>query len=95
MPHLRALVERFEGRPFAVVGVNAFDTEEDYRQGLEDYKVSWISAFQGASPVISELYRVDGYPTYYLIDHEGKVAMRGYDDDAILRLVEAAEKAGE
>jgi len=94
MPHLRALVERYEGRPFAVVGVNAFDSEEDYRRGLEDYKVSWISAFQGANPVVSELYRVEAYPTYFLIDHEGKVAMQGHDDEAIERLVQAAEKAG-
>lgn len=94
MPHLRALVERYEGRPFALVGVNAFDSEEDFRQGVEEYKVSWISAFQGSSPVISELYRVQAYPTYLLIDHEGKVSMRGYDDDSIEELVLAAEQAG-
>lgn len=95
MPHLRTLVERHEGRPFAIVGMNAYDTEEDFRQGLKDYKVSWISAFQGGSPIVSQLFRVQGYPTYLLIDHEGKIVQREHhhDDDMIESLVKAAEKA--
>lgn len=95
MPHLRTLVERHEGRPFAVVGMNAHDSEEDYRQGLKDYKVSWISGFQGDTPIVSQLFRVQGYPTYLLIDHEGKIVQREHrhDDEEIERLVTAAEEA--
>ena len=93
MPHLRALVERYESRPFAVVGVNAYDDEAGYKAGLKDHKISWISAYQGQNPIISELFRVEGYPTYLLIDHEGKILSRGHgtDDDAIERAVKAAE----
>ena len=95
MPHLRALVERFEGRPFSIVGVNSFDSEEVYRAGIKEFKLSWISAFQGeAEAPISDLFRVDRYPTVLLIDHEGKIRFSGDDlDDALIEsLVTAAEK---
>ena len=95
MPHLRTLVERYEGRPFAIVGVNAIDSEETYRQGLKDNKISWISAYQGENSIISDLFRVEGYPTVLLIDHEGKIIYRGHslEDSTIERMVAAAEKA--
>ena len=95
MPHLRALVQRFDGRPFSIVGVNYDDSEKAYRAGVEDYKLSWISAFQGkAEAPISELFRIDGYPTVLLIDHEGKIRYTGHglDDSLIESLVTAAEK---
>ena len=95
MPHLRTLVERYEGRPFAIVGVNAFDKKDAYLQGLKDHKISWISAFQGETPTVSDLFRVEGYPTYLLIDHEGKIVSRAHsvEDGPIEELVEAAEAA--
>jgi hypothetical protein len=95
MPHLRTLVERFEGRPFAIVGVDAYDEEEVYREGLKTHKLNWISAFQGATATISELFLVESYPTYLLIDHEGKILVRGgaIDDPDIERAVAAAEAA--
>lgn len=95
MPHLRALVKRFEGRPFSIVGVNSFDNEKAYRAGIKEHKLSWISAFQGEDEApISELFRVEGYPTVLLIDHEGKIRFSGHDlDDALIEsLVSAAEK---
>ena len=95
MPHLRALVKRYEGRPFSIVGVNTGDSEKTYRAGIEEYKLSWISAFQGqAESPISELFRIDGYPTVLLIDHEGKIRYSDYhlDDAMIESLVTAAEK---
>ncbi len=89
-------MKRFEGRPFSIVGVNALDSEEVYRAGIKEHKLSWISAFQGQSEApISDLFRVDGYPTVVLIDHEGKIRFLdhfGLDDALIESLVTAAEK---
>ena len=95
MPHLRTLVKRYDSRPFAVIGVNAYDEKDVYEQGLLDHKISWISAFQGDNPIISEVLRVEGYPTYLLIDHEGKIVTRAHvvEDDPIEELVKAAEAA--
>lgn len=94
MPHLRELVKLYEGRPFAIVGVNSFDDEKTYHEGVEKYELSWISAFQGQGRApISTLYRVEGYPTVVLVDHEGKIRFRGHhvDDASIAKLVADAE----
>jgi predicted GNAT family acetyltransferase len=98
MPHLRELVELYDGRPFAIVGVNSFDDEKTYRDGVKEFGVTWISAYQGADAApISEMYRVQGYPTMLMIDHTGKIQYKGHgmDDDMLDRLVNDAEKASQ
>lgn len=97
MPHLRTLVERYQDRPFAVVGVNAFDDEKAYRDGVKALQVSWISAFQGDEALISELYSVTGYPTVFVLDHQGRIQAIDPSEEeldrTVARLVSAAEKA--
>ena len=98
MPHLRELVELYDGRPFAIVGVNSLDDEKTYRDGVKQYGLTWISAYQGANATpISDMYRVQVYPTMLMIDHTGKIQFKGHgmDDDMIAQLVEEAEKAGQ
>ena len=97
MPHLRELVKLHEGKPFAIVGVNTGDEPEDYREGLDDFDVSWISAYQGEETPIARQYRVQGYPTYYLIDAEGRIVSKGHSSQAfsepIRRLIRELEQA--
>lgn len=90
-------MKRYEDRPFAIIGVNTGDDPETYRKGLEDHGITWISAYQGPSSIVSTLFRVEGYPTYLLIDHEGRIVSRGQgvDDDRIEQVVQAAEAADE
>ncbi len=83
MPHLQTLVERHKNDPFVLIGINSGDSDEEYRKGLEKYGVSWLSAFQGETSPISDLYRVQGYPTYLLIDATGKIRERGHGADAM------------
>lgn len=90
-------MERFEGRPFAIVGVNTGDDEKTFRKGVEEHKLSWISAYQGTLTPIADLYMVDGYPTVLVLDHEGKIVYRDYGlesgEELLERLVTAAEQA--
>jgi hypothetical protein len=83
MPHLRELVELNKDNPFALIGINTDDPVDVYRPGLKEHGVTWLSAYQGmgASP-ISALFKVTGYPTYILIDSEGKIVSRGHDGKA-------------
>ena len=99
MPHLRALVERMQDRPFTLLGVNAYDSEEDYRKGVEQYGLDWPTVFQGNSTPISDLYRVQGYPTIYVLDETGKVVAKNLRGESLGRrveeLVKALEKKGD
>lgn len=95
MPHLKELVEHHENDPFALIGLNTGDSEKAYRDGVEEYGLTWISAFQGqAMTPISDLYKVRGYPTYLVLDVDGKIAHRGHSKDEIDAVIaELVEKA--
>lgn len=97
MPHLQTLVERHKDDPFVLIGVNTGDSVDAYREGLEKFGVSWISAYQGKTSPIADLFRVTGYPTYVLIDANGKIRERGHSgeamDEAIVGLLSEAKKA--
>lgn len=96
MPHLRTLVERHQDDPFALIGINYNDSKDAFRKGVKEFEVSWISAFQGDLPAISALYKVTGYPTYLVLDVDGKIAYRGHGaeatDEVIAKLLADAKK---
>jgi len=83
MPHLRELVKLHSEKPFAIIGVNTGDSPEVFRQGVEDHGVSWITAYQGRKRPIADLFRVSAYPTYYLLDVDGKIAAKGHSSKTI------------
>lgn len=96
MPHLKALVERHENDPFELIGINTGDQPATYRKGLEEHGVSWMSAYQGTSSPIADLYKVSGYPTYLVLDIDGTIAYRGHNGKAIDKVIEElVEKAKE
>ena len=89
MPHLKTLVERHQDDPFALIGINTGDSPADYKKGVEEFGLTWISAFQGqAMTPISDLYKVQGYPTYLVLDVDGTIAYRGHDGKAIDKVIE-------
>ncbi len=96
MPHLRELVKLYDDQPFALIGVNTGDDEETFRMGLTDYDVSWITAYQGKETPIADQFRVDGYPTYFLIGPDGRIISTGHSSKAmdapIKKLMDALKK---
>ena len=98
-PHERSLVKKFEGRPFAIIGVNSDDDRDVLKGRMKDEQITWRSFWDGGStdgPIASR-WNVRGWPTVYLIDHDGKIIGRhgrGPQDDPIIeKAVQAAEAA--
>jgi thiol-disulfide isomerase/thioredoxin len=100
VPHERELVERYRGRPFALIGVNGDDDKAAAARAVAQNNISWRSFWNGAdhraSPILSA-YNVRGWPTVYVIDPRGVIRGRELDEkelDALLEtLVAAAEGA--
>ena len=91
IPHERSLVNDFDGRPFALIGVNSDRDKDDYRRQAEEMGVNWRSAWQGStSGPIPTRWGVRGWPTLYLIDHEGVIRETS---SAVLRSPERLEAA--
>ena len=71
-PHERSLVSRLEDAPFALVGINS-DPKEDYFEAIEKEDITWTSFWDGGdtSGPIATKWGVRGWPTIYILDHEG------------------------
>src|SRR5947208_9610446 len=100
-PHERSLVKRFEGRPFAILGVNSDADRETVKKAVAQEKLTWRSFWDGGSTdgPIARQWNVSGWPTLYVIDHRGvivaRVGIRKKDQDLIERKVKEREAAAQ
>jgi hypothetical protein len=77
-PHERSLVQKLEGKPFVLLGVNGDDDDkaEDLKKKNENAKITWRSFRNkrgGDKPDIADEWNLSGWPTLYLIDHQGVI----------------------
>jgi thiol-disulfide isomerase/thioredoxin len=100
-PHARELVQKMEGRPFAMLGVNTDGSREEFQEVMVKQKLTWRAWWDGpGGGPIAEEWKVDAFPTLYLIDHKGMIRQRWVGlpsstsalDRAIEKLVREAEK---
>ena len=47
MPHEKELVQRFKGRPFALVGVNGDGDLKGAKKAVEQFQIPWRSFWNG------------------------------------------------
>ena len=92
-PHEKALVKRHAADPFALVGVNTDGDKDSFRKNVEKHGITWRSSWQGstAGPICKQ-FRVTGYPTLFLIDHEGVIRHKWLGspgDEAMDKAIEA------
>ncbi len=99
-PHERSLVQRLEGRPFAILGVNSDDDRDELKKVLVKQKLTWRSFWNGGGDgPISNRWNVQGWPTLYVIDAKGVIRHKWLGspgdkvvDEAIEALVKEAEQ---
>src|SRR5262245_56189485 len=100
-PHERSLVKRLAGKPFVLVGVNSDADRQQIQKTMEKEEITWRSFWNdgGTGGRISTEWNVHGWPTIYLIDHEGVIRWKGYGEEEtkydarVDALVQAAEQA--
>ena len=101
IPHNRTLVERLKGEPFALVGVDTDRDKDSYHKQIKEHKITWRNSWQGStSGPLCEAFRVQAYPTVFLLDHEGVIREKWVGapegevvDKAVDDLVAKAKKA--
>src|SRR5262249_21297299 len=79
IPQERSLVQRLEGKPFVIVGVNSDADREAAQKVCAEKGMSWRSFWDGGStsgPVASR-WNVQSWPTLYLLDGKGVIRYRG------------------
>jgi thiol-disulfide isomerase/thioredoxin len=70
-PHLERLHRRMEGKPFAIVGVSADRDREALDAYLAEEGLPWPQIWDGSRQV-TRAFGVDSWPSYLVIDHEGR-----------------------
>ena len=84
-PYERSLVKKMEGKPFALIGVNSDSDRQALRPVLERERITWRSFWNGPGGTdgsISGRWKVDGWPTIYIIDANGIIRYRDPQSDA-------------
>ncbi len=75
-PHERAIVEKYQGMPFVLLGVNADSDVQQMRVAQSTKSLTWRSWWDGAGGPICERWGVQWFPTVVLIDHTGVIRYR-------------------
>lgn len=98
MPHLQELVKLHKDDPFEIFGINAYDEPEAVTKGIKDHGVTWTVVTQDREAPICDQYRIAAFPTYIVLDAEGRIRakpMGGQQLDGVIEalLAELKQKA--
>jgi thiol-disulfide isomerase/thioredoxin len=101
VPHERTLVKRFEGKPFALLGINGDQTRDTATRAVREHQINWRSWWDASAKKepISKTWNVRAWPTGYVIDHKGIIRsknLRGRElEAAVEQLLQEAEASAE
>ena len=70
-PQLSAAYQRLKGKNFEIVSLNKNDPPEKVQKFIDEHRMNWTHTFTDEE--FLKLYRVSGFPTYFLLDKEGKI----------------------
>jgi len=91
VPHERDMVKRFEGKPFALLGINGDQDSATAKRAVRERQINWRSWWDASAKnePISKTWNVPGWGTTYVIDHNGIIR---YDNLRGKMLEEAVEQ---
>jgi thioredoxin-like negative regulator of GroEL len=98
--HERSLVEKYQDRPFALLGVDLDNDRETLQKAQKKYKLNWRSWWDQDNAIASQ-WRVSSIPVLFLLDHKGVVRWKGMGaqdpkqlENRIEQLLKEAESDG-
>jgi thiol-disulfide isomerase/thioredoxin len=98
-PHEQELIQRFKGKPFALLGINCDDDRDTVCRTVKRKGLDWRSWWDGGPDGgrIRRDWHVDSYPTILVLDHKHVIQFKfngapGKElDDAVAKLVKEAQ----
>lgn len=73
LPHEKALVQRLQDQPFALIGINNDGPAAEVKPRLEKEGITWRNAIEPETGSLASRWNVSGYPNLYLVDAEGVI----------------------
>lgn len=95
IPEERKLIEKFKDRPFALLGVSRDNDIELSRKTAAEHDITWSCWFDGVNGPIHHDYDIRGWPTFYLLDQNGRIVQKDmnskYLKEAVSELLDKTE----
>src|SRR5262245_58261149 len=94
IPHEREMVKKLADEPFTLLGINSDQSRSALNKIMKDERITWPNIY-GGPPGENEIagrWNVTGWPTIYILDHEGIIRHRDLRDDDMQNAVEALLK---
>ncbi len=99
IPHERELVSKMKDKPFAMIGVDVDTEKSTVNEFLGKEKMPWNHWWDGAKGPLAKTFKINAYPTLYLIDAKGIIRKKWIGspgneviDKAVEELVAETEK---
>jgi thiol-disulfide isomerase/thioredoxin len=100
IPHERELTEKLAKKPFVLLSVSADEEKMALTEFLAKEKMPWNHWWDGRQGPVAKMFRIQAYPTLFLIDARGIIRKKWIGapeqevlDKAVEDLVGEAEKA--
>ena len=92
MPHLQRMHQELSNEGLVILGLDIGEDADDVTHFMNSGSYTFPVLF-GAEPDVSAKYYVEGYPTTFVIDREGRIAFRAFSEDSSAELRKAVEAA--
>ena len=89
LPHEREMTKRLAGQPFTLIGINSDQGRSALKQTMKNENITWPNIYDGppGQGDIANRWNVHGWPTIYVLDHEGVIRGCGPRDEALEKAV--------
>jgi len=79
LPKIKEAYDRYGGEQFEIVGIANELSLEKFQQFVEREEINWpqIAEIYEENDRIQEMYSVNSFPTYYLINPDGEIVEYG------------------
>jgi thiol-disulfide isomerase/thioredoxin len=92
MPHLQKMNQELSSKGLVILGLDIGEDANDVTKFMRSESYTF-PALLGAEPDVSAKYYVEGYPTTFVIDRNGRIVFRAFSEDSSAELRKAVEAA--
>lgn len=72
-PALKEAYKQYDGK-VEVLGIDCGDTEEVWKEAVKKHELPWLQVYNPKGTDLTSKYGIQGFPTKFIIDPEGKIA---------------------
>jgi thiol-disulfide isomerase/thioredoxin len=88
IPHERDMVKKFKDKPFTFISVSADEKKETLKDFVKDTPMPWTHWWNGHTGGILKDWKVEHFPTIYVLDTKGVIRYKEIRGDELEAAVE-------